>query len=137
MNTDDFEKQLEHQPMRQIPAAWRREILDAAGSIHNPQLSTVSSQRTSWWRELLWPCPQAWAGLAAVWLLILGLNAATREPARVAKTAHASPPREVLMALREQRRLFVELVEPFPPAEQVKTFIPRPRSEISHRTVTV
>jgi len=134
---DDFEKHLERQPMRQIPAEWRGEILDAACRAGDHQLSTINPQPISWWHELLWPCPRVWAGLAAAWAVILVLNAATREPVHVAKAAHAPPPREILMALREQRRLFVELVEASPPAEQSKTFTPRPRSEIPRRTVTV
>ena len=30
MSTDDFEKRLERQPLRQIPGEWREEILSAA-----------------------------------------------------------------------------------------------------------
>ena len=30
MNTDDFEKRIERQPLRKIPGEWRREILQAA-----------------------------------------------------------------------------------------------------------
>jgi len=130
MNMEDFEKQLQQLPMRPVPAEWREQIMDAARPV-------LDQQPTSRWRELLWPCPQAWAGLATVWVVILVLNMVAHEPVQVAKAAHVSPPQEVLMALREQRRLFVELVGPFPPAKQSETFIPRPRSEISHRTVAV
>jgi hypothetical protein len=137
MKPDDFEKQLQRHPLRAISGDWRGELLDAAGRAGDHQLSVLKPQPTPWWHELLWPCPRAWAGLSAVWVVILVLNAATREPVQVAKAERVSPPREVLMALREQRRLFVQLVGPSPPAEQPKTFIPRPRSAISHRTVTV
>ncbi|PYK58897.1 MAG: hypothetical protein DME21_14645, partial [Verrucomicrobia bacterium] len=82
MRPEDFEKQLQRQPLRKIPAEWRGEILDAARRAHEPQ----PSQPASWWRALLWPCPQAWAGLAAVWVLILALNSVTREPARSARS---------------------------------------------------
>src|SRR5438128_8423589 len=141
MNTDDFEERLQRQSLRPIPREWRREILDAARRAGDPQLSTLRSkataedgltinpQPTSWGRELLWPCPQAWAGLAAAWVLILALNAATREPVRVANSAGAPPAREVLMALKEQKRLLRELIESPMPVESPKRFVPRPRSE--------
>ena len=59
--------------------------------------------------ELLWPYPQAWAGLAAVWLVILTLNFAMQEPeSKMAKTLPPSP--EVIAALKEQRRMYLELV---------------------------
>src|SRR5438552_14253870 len=103
MNADDFDKRLQRQTLRPIPHEWRSEILDAARRADDPQPSTFNSQPTSWWRELLWPCPQAWAGLAAAWVLILALNAATREPVQVANSAGAPTAREVLMALKEQK----------------------------------
>jgi len=137
MKPDDFEEQLERQPVRQIPGEWRGRILDTARRTGDPQLATLNPQPSSRLQELLWPSPRAWAGLAAVWAVVLALNAATREPVSVAEAVHPSPPREVLMALREQRRLFLELIEPSPPARQSRTFVPRPRSEISRRTGTV
>jgi hypothetical protein len=137
MNTDDFEKRLQRQSMRPVPREWRGEILDSARRAGAHQLSPINPQPTSWWRELLWPCPQAWAGLAAAWLLILALNAATREPVQVATAQSTPPAREVLMALKERRRLLAELAGPTVQAEPQKPLAPRPRSELSHRTVAV
>ena len=149
MNTDDFEKRLQRQSMRSIPREWRGEILDAARRARGHQLSTLHSeatgedgsaihpQPTSWWRELLWPCPQAWAGLAAAWVLILALNAATREPVQVATAQSTPPAREVLMALKERRRLLAELAGPPVQIKPQKPLAPGPRSELSHRTAAV
>ena len=137
MNTDDFEKRLQRQSMRPIPREWRGEILGAAGRAGDHQGSTINPQATSWWRELLWPCPQAWAGLAAAWVLILALNAATREPVQVATAQNTPPAPEVLMALKERRRLLDELAGPPAPVELQKPLAPKPRSELSHRTVAV
>jgi hypothetical protein len=148
MNTDDFEKRLQRQDMRPIPREWRGGILDAASRAGDHQLSTLRSkanaedgstlnpQPTSWWRELLWPCPQAWAGLAAAWVLILGLNAATREPVQVATAQSTPPAREVLMALKERRRLLAELAGLSVQVEPQKPAAPRPRSQLSQRTFT-
>ncbi|PYM13959.1 MAG: hypothetical protein DME18_07795 [Verrucomicrobia bacterium] len=137
MRPEDFEKQLQRQPLRKIPAEWRGEILDAARRAHQPQPSAFNPQPASGWRELLWPCPQAWAGLAAVWVLILALNSVTREPARAAQSPNTPRAPEVLIALKEHRRWLAELTGPSAPVEAPKPFVPRPRSELSHRTVAV
>src|SRR5213593_3004431 len=135
MNTDDFEERLRRQSFRPIPREWRKEILDAARRAGDPQPSTSNPQPASCWRELLWPCPQAWAGLAAAWVLILALNAATREPVQVATAQSTPPAREVLMALKERRRLLAELAARPVEVEQQKPLVPGPRSALSLRTV--
>lgn len=126
--------------MRPIPAEWRDEILDAARRAGGRQLSTLNPQPVSWWRELLWPCPQAWAGLAVAWCLILLLNVASRDATAIATaTARgrtALPSKELLMALREQKRLFGELVGPLTPIELPATSVPRPRSGRLPRDLT-
>ena len=129
MNSDDFEKRLEGQIMRPIPGAWRREILRAT-QVPAPardRFFTTLYHRLS---TLLWPCPQAWAGLAAIWLVILTMNFATREPET--KMAKAPlPSLEAVAAMKEQRRLYLELAELHPKetAQPAKPSAPRPRSE--------
>jgi hypothetical protein len=69
--------------------------------------------------------------LAAVWLVILGINLTTRDASR-AVAKHASPVSpEVFMAFREQERLLSELIGPreTPVAERPKPGPARPRSE--------
>jgi hypothetical protein len=127
---DKFEQRLSRQPLRPIPPDWRTEILAAARasrpaprawlSALYPQLSTV-----------FWPHPKAWAGLAAVWILIFALHFSMRDPSsRIAeKSAPLSP--EMLVELKKQQRMFAELVgvnEPLD-ANRRKIFLPRPRSE--------
>jgi hypothetical protein len=140
MKPDDFEKHLQRQPLRQVPAEWREGVLSAARQAGRPQtaprapgdglwavLSTLNSQLST----LLWPHPVAWAGLAAVWVVILGLSFTSRDAARhVAKRA-SSPAPQVFMAFQEQQRLLSELVGPreIPVVERPKAAAPRPRSE--------
>ena len=137
MNTDDFEERLRRQSLRPIPHEWRREILDAAGCAGEPQPSTFDSRATSWWREWLWPCPQAWAGLAAAWLVVFLLNWAARDPVHVANTSNAAPAPELFLALKEHRRLLAELIGTPTTLEPGKPLEPRPRSELQHRAVSI
>ena len=136
MKPDDFEKQLERQPLRQIPAEWRDEILGAARCESGPRCSTFKPRQVPGWRELFWPCPQAWAGLAAAWLLVFVLNMAAREPAQIARTSKAVLMPDMLMALQERRRLLVELIGSPTAVEPPKPLEPRPRSEGPHEIAT-
>jgi|SRR5437773_3420650 len=137
MNMDDFETRLQRQSMRPIPRGWREEILDAARRTSDVPVSIIRPQPSSWWHGLLWPCPQAWAGLAAVWGLILGLNLASRDPVQVVKASKAAPAPELLTALREHRRLLTELIGAPTVVGTSKPFEPRPRSELWHQAAAV
>jgi hypothetical protein len=99
MNSD-FEKRLQEQPMREIPGHWRATIL------------AVAQTPPAWWREWLWPCPRAWAGLAAAWVVILGLNlAAGKGPSRSPYATLASSRQEV-QELRAQQQMLTKLIYP-------------------------
>lgn len=90
--------------------------------------------RTSRWIDWLWPSPVAWGAVAAVWVIIIALNAASREPARAPSTlARRSP--EMIQALREQREIFVELVAPA--AREPEPVRPKRRSDYVQPTVRV
>ena len=80
------------------------------------------------WQELFLPSRRVWSGLAAVWVLILVVNFAERDPAPAGK-ATAAP---VMMNLAEQQRLLNELFAdrtPAADADREKTFSPKPRTE--------
>ena len=107
---NEFERKLQRQQLRQVPAPWREIILSEAaaasaregGSPAEMPDSVTSCERLvpgrlgrstpRWsWAEWLWPAPQAWGALAAVWLLLAGLVA----------FAPGDPPRQVVAAPRD------------------------------------
>ena len=131
MNPDPFEQRLARQLLRPVPTEWRDAVLPRAGDLQSPnlasaaatdgdyksparvfQLSTFNSQLRDW----LWPCPQAWAGLAAVWVLLLAVHFA--DDSAPARSAHAASrpisPAELHYAWREQQKLLAELFPPEP-----------------------
>lgn len=125
MKTDDFEKQLQQQPLRPVPEHWRNQILQAARIEANKPRAEI--QTKSWLYQLLWPCPQAWGALAAVWVVVLFLNFAGSEKAEVTVAKAPVESREVLMALKQQSQLREELMSAtdMPAAEPPKMSAPQ------------
>ena len=133
MNTDDFEQRLQRQPLRQIPAEWRAEILDACreSKVESREQERLwPSTLVSRLSTVLWPHPKAWAGLAAVWILIFFVNFSMRDtpPVIAEKTAPPSP--EVIVELKQQQRMLAELIGANQAREaESPRFLPLPRSE--------
>ncbi|MBI5802293.1 MAG: hypothetical protein HZA92_16405 [Verrucomicrobia bacterium] len=90
------------------------------------QLSTLTSQPASRWERLFGPNPLAWAGLAAVWVVLLAVNRSGTEPA-TSSASRASQPSEAAVAeiVRENRRQMAELLNLDEPQAA-----PPPRSEL-------
>ena len=136
MNANDFEKQLQHQPWKTVPAEWRSEILQAARAAAR----SPTPRATSGWRELFLVWRWHLAGMSAVWLLIALLNmtqSSTLAPAMVKQTTPSA--NQVLMALRENRRQLLELIEPSPTetSPTLPSFVPRRRSELASSSAMV
>jgi len=143
MKPDEFEKRLQRQPLRQVPTAWREEVLTAAGRAlpvgrrapRPVQLTSLVSRLSA----ALWPHPAAWAGLVAVWVFIFAVDFSIRDrmPGVVVKTAPPEP--EVIAELRQQRRLLAELIGPRDArdAGRSKPLAPQPRSERRFEALTV
>jgi hypothetical protein len=88
------------------------------------------------WRELFLPCRGIWAGLAAVWMLILVLNMPAGEKhGRLARVT-SPPDKQVLAVLREQREMLAQFVEPMIPSPAIRPKTPGPRGELA-QTVTL
>jgi hypothetical protein len=140
MKPDDFEQKLQRQPLRQIPGEWREEIL-AAAEVHLPDAPKRSEGGSTFIAQLstiLWPHPKAWAGLAAVWILIFTVDFSVRDKAPVMAEKTAPPSAEVLVELRQQQRLLAELIGPrdTSDADRSKSFVPQPRSELAEILMT-
>ncbi|HTY87451.1 MAG TPA: hypothetical protein VMB80_08305 [Candidatus Acidoferrum sp.] len=132
--TEPFERRLSRQPLRQIPAGWRKEILGEADKVGTARRA-VRGRRSAaslpdWISNLLWPHPAAWAGLAAVWLVVLAVNVSIRDRAP-ALAEKFTPPPEVMVELKRQQRLLAELIGPREArdADRAKPLVPRPRTE--------
>jgi hypothetical protein len=138
---DDFEKRIQRQPLRKIPGEWRAQILaDCRGSKVEDRaqeqfwLSTLVSRLPT----VLWPHPKAWAGLAAIWIFIFALNFSMRDETQTVAVKSAPPSPEVVAELKQQQRLFAELIgaNDLRDADRQKLFSPRPRSEFAEILTT-
>lgn len=128
MNFDEFERDLSRRQLRAVPAEWRTQIFRAAS---REQTRSIGAQTPFSWRELLWPCPQAWAGLAALWVLILALNATPDDSAldRTTQAQSGPPSPQLRLALQMQRQLRAELMELSTATSSQEAETPRPRSD--------
>jgi hypothetical protein len=137
MKPEELEQKLSRQPLRQVPTEWREQILTAAESAgsarHSPPatqpswLSTLNAQLSTF----LWPHPRAWAGLAAIWIVIFAVNFSMRDRSPAVAEKFAPPAPEVIVELRQQQRLLAELIGPRDTsvADRSKPLVPQPRSE--------
>jgi hypothetical protein len=116
-----MESQLERQRLRPLPPEWRGPILEAARQATESAAAPAAAPRvpqwvglvSAFWRQgglVFWPSPGAWAGLAAVWVGLLGLHLAIREPS-APETAAVAPPSPLFLAARaQQQRLLAEFL---------------------------
>ena len=96
---NEFEKRIADTPTRRLPAAWRDDILAAARAELAPQPAPRTAR--PWWLGWLWPHPVAWGTLAAAWVVIFALHAATPAPSS-SQTASASSDALNLIVKRQQ-----------------------------------
>ena len=84
------------------------------------------------WREVFWPWRRVWAGLAAVWLVILAGNLSLREPSPAITARSAAPSQEAIDWFRDQQKILAELLADHSAprdAERQKLLSPKPRTE--------
>ena len=102
---NDFEHLLQRRQLRRVPPEWRGEILNAARQ-SKPE---DQPSQLPWWLGWLRPSPIAWAGVACAWLLVLGLNVASRPSASEIAGFPPVSMEGIATALLQQRQLVQEL----------------------------
>ena len=130
-----WERSLAHiQPDLSLHLRWAQELraLDQKEPKHSFS-ARMGIQR--FWREFFLPVRWHLAGMGALWMIAAILNI---EPSstRATTVQNKASPRELLMALRENRRQVAELINPptTEPAPPPEVFVPRRRSEVQLRT---
>ena len=131
---NEFEQKLSRQPLRQTPGEWRAEILASCRGTKvesRAQEQFGSSTFVSRLSTIFWPNQKAWAGLATVWIFIFALNFSIRDKSPVVAEKVLPPSPEMVAELKQQQRLFAELLgaSDLKIADRQKLFLPRPRSE--------
>jgi hypothetical protein len=104
MNGERFEQELKRQALRPVPADWRREILSAA---REANVSKMREQEVTagWWVGWVAFRRLAWGGLAAAWVLILGLNWAANRPGGAGSVEAVFSPAVVALAWQQSQQI--------------------------------
>jgi len=106
---DDFEQFLKRQPVRALPREWRAGILAAAVDARREQLvkrdEETASPSTPWWLVWLLPSRAAWAGVACAWVVILGLDAASRPDGATSARGSEGAQQNLAMLVERQQWL--------------------------------
>lgn len=122
------------QPSESVRTRWSKAIM-AAGQPVGVRRLTPAMAFHGWWQDVIWPRRRVWAGLAAVWVMILAGNFSLRESSPVITAKSALPTQEAVASFRDQQKILAELLpDNSAPrdAERPKLFSPKPRTQIEH-----
>jgi len=106
----NWEETLAHiEPSQSFQRRWQNAVQSSAETKSpRPPAAKISLQEI--WREWLRPFRYAWAGMAALWLVMASMNFGLSRSEPAAMTAQSSPSPAVLQAFAEERRVLAELV---------------------------
>ena len=124
------------QPSQTAQARWSRAIR-AAGRPEPVRRLTPAMAFSEWWQDVVWARRHVWAGLAAVWIIILMGNLSL--PNHAQKLAGKTSSQEMFTAFKDQQKILAELMMDHSApreAEPQKVFSPGPRTEISRVMTT-
>ena len=96
-----------------------------------PERRSFPSLWDEFWHEFILPCRRIWAGLAAVWIFLLVMDASLADHTQVARRDTPLPSPQMMAAMQEQERWLEEMVGPIesPAADDSRPLTPQPRSE--------
>lgn len=132
MSPDDFEQKLKRVPFREIPAAWRQDILhasaadrSAAASGRRPRLGFGGFAMAAV-RELIWSPRRVWAGFVVIWLILIAFNMAESDSASAGSRSTSA-----IMAWERQREVLAQMMTSMDThdADKPKPLPVGPRSE--------
>ena len=140
MNEEKFEQRLQRQLLRQVPSAWREEILVAADvnrrSTATQPIFEDQAALLAGWRRLFARLPRAWATLAALWVALIGANLMMPGPAITGIARSSAPvPTDAMTVWNLQRpdsKLLASLLAESPgsaPSHASPVALPRPHSD--------
>ena len=124
------------QPSQSAQARWSKAIRTAGRPEPGRRLSPAMAFR-EWWEDAIQPHLHVWAGLAAVWVILLVGNLSL--PNHAQKLAGKTSSQEMIAAYKDQQRILAELLADHSmlrEAESQKVFSPGPRTEISRVMIT-
>ncbi len=119
------------QPGQAVQTRWARAVLAAGGPEPVRRLTPLTAFR-EWWQEVIWPCRRIWAGLAAVWVMILAGNYSLQNHSPSLAAKSPPPSQEMLMSFKDQQKILAELwTDQAAPREAVRRefLAPKPRTE--------
>jgi hypothetical protein len=135
----NWEKDLAYlQPDQAAQDRWAKAI-QAAGQPEPVYQPTPGVALHGWWQDVFRPYRRVWAGLAAVWVVILAGNFSLRDHSPALATKSAPRSQEIIMALNDRQKIMAELLQDHSiprEAERPRSFSPKPRTEYA-RILTV
>lgn len=119
------------QPGPAVQTRWARAV-QAAGGPEPVRRLTPLMAFCGWWHDMIWPCRRTWAGLAAVWVVILAGNYSLQNHSPSLAAKSPPPPQEMLMSFKDQQKILADLWTDYAvPREAVRRefLAPKPRTE--------
>jgi anti-sigma factor RsiW len=75
----NWEQSFKHaEPTQATMARWEKDFAEAIAPAPRARFVILVSI-LDWVHDMIWPCRRIWAGFAAVWLVLAGVNVSTRE----------------------------------------------------------
>jgi hypothetical protein len=119
------------QPGQTVQTRWARAI-HAAARPEPVRRVTPAMAFSEWWRDVIWSRRRIWAGLTAVWVVILAGNFSLHDHSQTLAVKSSLPSQEMITSFKDQQRILAELLTDHSvlrDAARQKFFSPKPRTE--------